>query len=192
MAPREITVALNWEAYMVMEDPQGVPYVCLVTSHFSFSFSSISLPCVATAAYSYVLPHPPTPPTYPYAPYISLNISTHSYTLPHPPTRAVQRRLVTLVTCQLLATQRINHQVLSSTQTMRALLLLLGCVAFLSTATVARVLPKVKRDNTSCGCYSLTNRGNTRFRYQHVIDFSTVCRDQDGLRFSFTDFSPDS
>jgi hypothetical protein len=114
MAPREITVALNWEAYMVMEDPQGVPYVCLVTSHFSFSFSSISLPCVATAAYSYVLPHPPTPPTYPYAPYISLNISTHSYTLPHPPTRAVQRRLVTLVTCQLLATQRINHQVLSS------------------------------------------------------------------------------
>ncbi|KAJ9118561.1 hypothetical protein QFC22_003781 [Naganishia vaughanmartiniae] len=38
---------------------------------------------------------------------------------------------------------------------------------------VARVLPKVKRDNTTCCGYWLANRA-ARFRYQHIIDFSTL------------------
>ncbi|KAJ9101040.1 hypothetical protein QFC21_003258 [Naganishia friedmannii] len=60
-----------------------------------------------------------------------------------------------------------------SAHTLRASVLLLGGIALLS-GTIARVLPKVKRDNSSCGCYQLTNRGNTRFRYEHVIDFSAL------------------
>ncbi|KAJ9101047.1 hypothetical protein QFC21_003265 [Naganishia friedmannii] len=70
---------------------------------------------------------------------------------------------------------------LASAHTLRASALLIGCVALLS-STFGRVLPVVKRSNTTCCGYNLVNRGNTRFRYEHVIDFSSLKSIEDVTR----------
>jgi hypothetical protein len=38
----------------------------------------------------------------------------------------------------------------------------------------ARVLPKVKRDNSTCCGYTITNRDNVYFKEKYEMDFSTV------------------
>jgi hypothetical protein len=38
----------------------------------------------------------------------------------------------------------------------------------------ARVLPKIKRDNTTCCGYTITNRDNVYFKNKYEMDFSTV------------------
>lgn len=38
----------------------------------------------------------------------------------------------------------------------------------------ARVLPKVKRDNSTCCGYTITNRDNAYFKNKYEMDFSTV------------------
>jgi hypothetical protein len=38
----------------------------------------------------------------------------------------------------------------------------------------ARVLPKVKRDNSTCCGYTITNRNNVYFKNKFEMDFSTV------------------
>lgn len=57
---------------------------------------------------------------------------------------------------------------------LRSITLLLGLLSIFS-GCAARVLPKVKRDNSTCCGFKITNRGDIRFLYEHIIDFSTVC-----------------
>jgi hypothetical protein len=52
----------------------------------------------------------------------------------------------------------------------------LAFLSILATFSVcdARVLPKVKRDNSTCCGYTITNRDNVYFKNKYELDFSTV------------------
>jgi hypothetical protein len=64
-------------------------------------------------------------------------------------------------------------QAYGSAVVLRFSVVLLACVLLLASSS-ARVLPKVKRDNSTCCGYKVINQGNALFRYESITEFDKV------------------
>jgi hypothetical protein len=53
-------------------------------------------------------------------------------------------------------------------------LAVLFAYVILSSSSSARVLPKIKRNNSTCCGYKITNQGNALFRYESITEFDKV------------------